>query len=398
MNRSARCSLFLATALTLVLGLSGCVANRAYREMPVPHESAPVSHGKAADPNEQELCPDELAPVRREAATVAKGTTKAREKGPVLHEKVTDKDTNTEYKYSLAFVEFDDLGEMFTKRIEICKDRQGNKHDYTELGQTLTEIERLNSGVEGRDPVFVVFVHGWKNNASDSNGNVWGFRSELQSLAREFPGRAIMGIYIGWRGAATNLPVAKEFSFWNRKNAATRIPGAHLTEAVRRITLKAKSNPQAKLVVVGHSFGGLVLERTLTQAMVEMILESQSDADLKRVGDRLPDLTVLLNEAGPATESKEFLNFLHREQIKYADANGRNHPFFLSLTSTGDWATHILFPVGQFLGKKSLNTRKYGEKDEFDETDQNNYFLHTTANSARLTNYTVTAADSNSST
>jgi hypothetical protein len=242
----------------------------------------------------------------------------------------------------------------------------------------------------------VLFIHGWKNNASESSGNVWGFRSTLQSLAQEYQGRlAVMGIYIGWRGAATNLPVAKEFSFWNRKNAATRIPGAHLTEAIRRITIAAKSNSQAKLVVVGHSFGGLVMERTLTQAMVEMILENKDD--LSQIGSKMPDLTVLLNEAGAATESKEFLNFLHREEIKYVDGNGHNHPLFLSLTSTGDWATHILFPVGQFLGKKSLNTRKYDEVDEFGETDQNNYFLHTTANSARLTNHTVAAADSGSS-
>ncbi len=393
MNRSARCSLFLVTALTLALSLSGCVANRAYREM-VPHEPAPVANGKASVSSEPGQCLDEPAPAPREAAPVANGKTKApHEKGPVLHEQVTDK--GTDYKYSLAFVEFDDLGEMFTRRSEICKDRQGNQHDYTELGQTLTEIARLNAGAEGSDPVFVLFIHGWKNNASPSSGNVWGFRSALQSLAQDFQGkRAIMGIYIGWRGAATNVPVVKEFSFWNRKDAATRIPGAHLTEAIRRITMEAKSNHKAKLVVVGHSFGGLVMERTLTQAMVEMILENKDD--LSQVGSRMPDLTVLLNEAGAATESKEFLNFLHREQIKYADANGHNYPLFLSLTSTGDWATHIIFPVGQFLGKKSLNTRKYDGGDEFGETDQNNYFLHTTANSARLTNYTVTAVNSDS--
>jgi hypothetical protein len=390
MNRSLRCSLFLVAALTLALGLSGCVANRAYREMP------PVPRAPAPAPGEEALCPE--APVSPPQATSAKGATKgSREIGPVLHEQVTDKQTDTVYKYSLAFVEFDDLGEMFYRPTEICKDGQGNRHGYyTELGQTLMEIARLNGGAEGPNPVFVLFIHGWKNNASESSGNVWGFRSALQSLARQYHGkRSIMGIYIGWRGAATNLPVVKEFSFWNRKNAATRIPGAHLTEAIRRITMAAKSNSNAKLVVVGHSFGGLVMERTLTQAMVEMILENKDHLD--RVGSSMPDLTVLLNEAGPATESKEFLNFLYREQIVYADDTGKEHPFFLSLTSTGDWATHILFPVGQFLGKKSLNTRKYDEADEFGEKDQNNYFLHTTANSARLTNYTVTAPDSGSS-
>jgi hypothetical protein len=334
-------------------------------------------------------------------------------------------------KYSLAFVEFDDVGEMFGKRSKptasIGKkgdDTAGKDDHKIELEQAIAEIEEINRD-ETAKPVFVVFIHGWHNNASESSGNVWGFRSELRQLVVELnqpgePPRPVMGIYIGWRGEATNLPVAKDFSFWNRKDAATRIPGAHLTEAVRRITMAAKSNPRARCVVVGHSFGGLVLERTLTQAMVEMILEYKEDTDrIERelangkdrkdkkiaerekqdVEDRLqarrPDLTVLLNEAGPATSAKEFMTFLQDEDMEFVEeknAKKVNYPLFLSLTSSGDSATHILFPVGQFLGKHGLNTRKYKEKggDEFGETDQNNYFLHTTANSARLVTHTVT--------
>lgn len=367
MKQLGRFALSLGAAVAMSLALSGCVANHAYRE------KAPVLH--------------ELAPENK-------------------------------LKYSLAFVEFDDVGEMFTKPSEITASEDGKEQDNTELGQTIAEIQRINRGEAGPDPVFVVFIHGWKNNASDSSGNVWGFRSELQSLATELakkqPARPVMGIYFGWRGNATNAPVIKEFSFWNRKDAATRIPGAHLTEALRRITIAAKSNPRAKCVVVGHSFGGLVMERTLTQAMVEMILENKADnerideeiargdADKQRMEQErkdaeerllrsMPDLTVLLNEAGPATESKEFLNFLTYENVEFSDGKTL-HPLFLSLTSTGDAATHIIFPVGQFLGKHGLNTRKYDSPDEFGETNQNNYFLHTTANSPRLVSHLVARA------
>ncbi len=159
------------------------------------------------------------------------------------------------------------------------------------------------------------------------------------------------------------------------------------------------------------------MERTLTQAMVEMILEYREENDrIERAvtaGDmnkdtaarekqnaedklqtRRPDLTVLLNEAGPATEAKEFLNFLVHQDVEFADSQNVRHPLFLSLTSTGDSATHIIFPVGQFLGKHGLNTRKYEEPDEFGETDQNHYFLHTTANSPRLVSHRVMPSDS----
>lgn len=341
MKRLGGFALRLGMDVCILLALTGCVANRAYRaQNPVLREHAP----------------------------------------------------KTERNYSLAFVEFDDLGEMFMERAQkpICISQNNEEQDNTELGQAICEIQRINRGEQGPDPVFILFTHGWKNNASDSSGNVWGFRSVLQSLADQLApsGRPVMGIYIGWRGAVTNLPVVKEFSFWNRKDAATRIPGAHLTEAVRRITLAAKSNEKATLLVVGHSFGGLVMERTLTQAMVEMILENVEKID---AGQPLPmpDLTVLLNEAGPATEAKEFLDFLTREHLEYTDANKTPHPLFLSLTSTGDTATRIIFPVGQFLGKHGLTTRKYESPDEFGETDQNHYFLHTTANSPKLISHEV---------
>jgi hypothetical protein len=370
MSQLGRFRFFLGVSLPVAVALSGCVANHAYRE-----------------------------------------------KEPVLHEFAPE----NKLKYSLAFVEFDDVGEMFTKPSEIAV-QGGKEQDNTELGQVIAEIERINRGEEGPDPVFVVFAHGWKNNASESSGNVWGFRSELQSLAEELakrqpagqPPRAVMGIYLGWRGAATNLPVIKEFTFWNRKDAATRIPGAHLTEALRRITIAAKSNPKAKCVVVGHSFGGLVMERTLTQAMVEMVLENREDNERideeaatghfdnsridqqkkdaeERLRRSLPDLTVLLNEAGPATESKQFLNFLTYENLEFSDGK-KLHPLFLSLTSAGDTATHIIFPAGQFLGKHGLDTRRYEEPDEFGKTDQSHYFLHTTANSPKLVSHTVTPA------
>jgi len=396
MNQPGRCALFLGTAVAMCLASSGCVANRAYRA------KAPVLHECASSVDQPKYS---------------------------AHGECTADD---KIKYSLAFVEFDDVGEMFGKRSKPAasigekKDDAGGKDDHRiELEQAIAEIEEINRD-ETAKPVFVVFIHGWHNNASDSSGNVWGFRSELRQLVDELnhqgePPRPVMGIYIGWRGEATSLPVAKDFSFWNRKDAATRIPGAHLTEAVRRITMAAKSNPRARCVVVGHSFGGLVLERTLTQAMVEMILEYNDDTERierelangkdKNIGERekqdvedrlqarRPDLTVLLNEAGPATSAKEFLTFLQDEHMEFVDEKKDEkvgYPLFLSMTSTGDAATHILFPVGQFLGKHGLNTRKYKEEggDEFGETDQNNYFLHTTANSARLVTHTVTRGTS----
>jgi hypothetical protein len=376
MKHLRQIALLWGLAILSALNFSGCVANRAYRDKePVLHEFAPG--------------------VETHQASLAQPTP------------ATEAAQENRVRYSLAFVEFDDLGEMFSEQ------SPRRQFEATELGQTLQEIRRINSdagqfqqagSTDMRSyPVFVVFTHGWKNNASESSGNVWGFRSELQSLARDLAPRPVMGIYIGWRGAVTNIPVVKEFSFWNRKDTATRIPGAHLTEALRRITMEAKSNPNAKCIVVGHSFGGLVTERTITQALVESILEYDADKSTlgeeqadKRLRSRMPDLTLLLNEAGPATEAKEFLDFLTGERVDYSDEQGKPHPLVLSMTSVGDTATHIIFPVGQFIGKHGLTTRKYEDgADEFGETDQNHYFLHTTANSQKLITHVVVKESGN---
>jgi hypothetical protein len=116
--------------------------------------------------------------------------------------------------------------------------------------------------------VTILFVHGWKNNASDDTANVPGFRRFLQEFQPKLPGVKLVGVYFGWRGGTTNLAVVKELTYWNRRDTATYIPGSNLTEALLRVARAAKGlnydDQVPKLVVVGHSFGGLVLERTVT--------------------------------------------------------------------------------------------------------------------------------------
>jgi hypothetical protein len=315
-----------------------------------------------------------------------------------------------EARYYLGFVEVDDFGEMF---------------DRTQLNHAMNLIQRAKKNSPSKNAIVVTFIHGWKNNASDDAGNVWGFREELKDISQQYPKQSVVGIYIGWRGAVTNLPVIKELTFYDRRNAAIRIPGGHLTEILERIMHEAKSCVErcseesapgtgSVSVVVGHSFGGMVLERSLTQAVVGDILRQEEDrkAEMRKWIDRrdkglekadsrppanpiIPpaDLIAMVNEAAPATEAKQMLDLLKRHRmkltVKVSETEEIEQPLFLSITSEGDAATALLMPLGQYPSLITKNMRKYQHPDPPEIPNQSTYYLHTTAHLPPLFSHVI---------
>ncbi|MEK6300015.1 MAG: hypothetical protein AABO41_04780 [Acidobacteriota bacterium] len=294
-----------------------------------------------------------------------------------------------ESPYTLAFIEFDDMGEFW---------------DRTQLNRALQSINDAKARGNGQ-VIVVTFVHGWKNNASDDSGNVWGFRDELKDIAGRSGNIPVVGVYIGWRGAATNVPFLKELSFGNRRNAAIRIPGANITEALHKImrTTKQGENDRSKCVLIGHSFGGMVLERALTQSMVSLINdeeEKNGKTGASRISIPSPaDLIVFVNSAAPATEGKQFLGMLKAGHYYYRSGT-RDVPFFLAITSKGDTATEFLMPIGHFPSKITKAMRQYDLCDpdahpEFPPgiPNQSTYYLHSTANSPVLQSHEIFVSD-----
>jgi len=324
---------------------------------------------------------------------------------------------------TLAFIEFDDNGELYDER----KDANDLKSilERKELDQTIQKIQDLKESNKATGINVVVFVHGWKNNAGDSN-NVAGFQAFLRQIHNSYADdqqRApLMGIYIGWRGASVR--VAKNFSYWSRTNAALRVAGPHMEEALYRIIHAVKSSqtgltrsasiPEPKdsqsvdqtqtsnLILIGHSFGARVVEKAMTSYFENKILDFDgkhlqgciappgSGADKGRLTKegqivsgwqrQTPDLTVLLNEAAPATHAKQFLEFLKCHGTVLLRA-GEHFPLFLSITSDGDAATSIALPIGQAVARIELKTRAYGGSSDPPEiANQSTYYTHSAAN------------------
>lgn len=346
---------------------------------------------------------------------------------------------------TLAYVEFDDNGEMYDKPV-VGKTADGNQTQLMirpELDQTIAAIKKLQNASPGGIRV-VLFIHGWKNNA-DNTSNVAGFRCFLNDIYRSYADRGsaqpLMGIYVGWRGE--EWTVAQDLTFLTRSEATLRVAGPHLEEALYRIirTVKAPPPPPPPpppapgppregvrgtdvvvstesphtLILIGHSFGGRVMERAMTSYWENTLLAHDGDHDCLAkpasasapdtkdqnrwtLPDPAPDLTVLLNEAAPATDAKQFLEFLrchsiayHRDFPNHPDAS---YPLFLSITSEGDSATSVALPLGQTLAHIGMRTRNYNAygniaADPPEIPNQGTYFSHSTANIPALNSHIV---------
>lgn len=307
----------------------------------------------------------------------------------------------------MAFLEFDDFGEMF---------------EPEQLDRATKLIERART--PNKHPVVVTFVHGWKNNADprrDRNreGNAFGFGQALLPLARKYKNTPVIGIYVAWRGELVSKywPVRRQFSYFNREEAAIRIPGARMTNALARI-VRAVHEVDGYAILVGHSFGGLILERALTQATVDQIQANSAPAPcggVNTLAERTPngesnlhgeakpgaDLTVFVNSAAAATEAKQMLDVLKDYKLCGSTANQPRNPdtaLFISISSVSDAATKFAMPIGHgypFLKYKFNGSLR--DNDPLSHSDehisQGSFYMSTAAHMSILQSHQVVPAD-----
>lgn len=242
--------------------------------------------------------------------------------------------------YDLAIIEFDDHG-MFWK--------------LEQLEDTLSLIERRNAEAE-RGVTVIPFVHGWKHDANPGrvNGNLTEFHEVLGNtasrLARSDSGRPdrVIGVYLGWRGATSRLPVFDQLTFWDRRMTAERIAALNMREALLRIMASTRSHPDSKCFVVGHSMGGLIVGKTLSPSLATLMLIGGQD------GVAMPtDFVLLLNPALDGLTSWQFVDFLKRTnaQVELRRSDGTRSmatgPLIVSITSEADRATGAAYPFGR---------------------------------------------------
>lgn len=247
-------------------------------------------------------------------------------------------------KYVLAHVEFDD---------------QGWFHDIRQRQALFDRLQALKAANQAM--LIVTYTHGWKHNASESNGNLAEFRKLLSQLhkveaaaKREKGPRTVVGVYIGWRGASLSLPFLDNITFWTRKNAAERVG----TRSVKQLFIELNQfrmlangwdtpdqlaeSDETQLIFVGHSFGGLVTYHALYSEILERGLQVNAKGNY-RVAKSFGDFVLLVN---PAFEGSAYEPIWQAAQLRACYPTWQK-PVMAIVTSSADWATRYAFPAGR---------------------------------------------------
>jgi hypothetical protein len=285
------------------------------------------------------------------------------------------------HTYRLSFVEFDEKGDFW---------------DRKQLGKAASQIKHA-----GKPVLLVIYVHGWHQNASERKnsknpGDVETFRCLLSQLAVSDSTSQLQvhGVYLGWRGRVLQGDL-DYVTFLNRKGAATRVAGTPVTETIFELIRQArKYHPGgSKCVLIGHSFGGLVLEKAMAQAMSGSILAQ--DVETRGGQFNAPaDLVLLVNSAAESIYAKEMRDMF--ERVEQRGAVNPNRPLMISITSESDTATSKWFPIGTFLPNLFAH-RHYDWDTKYDhashDVDQHNYLTTTPGHNERLFSHRVIRAD-----
>jgi pimeloyl-ACP methyl ester carboxylesterase len=252
-------------------------------------------------------------------------------------------------RFEVAVVEFDDQGRCYSRT-------------------QMEAVERWLGDNAERDVIIVVFVHGWKHNARSDDTNLLDFMGVLDLTAQREAGsahqmgaqpRLVLGVFVGWRGMSLfdQLGVIDNLTFWDRQQAGRRVATGSVRELFGRFrhyrNRRADAGHAPLLVVVGHSFGGMIVFSALAQSLIEAASEPNA-----QVQSRFADLVLLVN---PAIEAARYLPIFDQVRAKPAAAAPPQPPIFISVTARNDWATGIAFPIGNAV---SFLTESWRGKEE----------------------------------
>jgi hypothetical protein len=183
--------------------------------------------------------------------------------------------------------------------------------DTSQLGAALQVIGKAER------PLLFVYIHGWQNNAI--SGDVCRFEHFIDTMSRfpEMTARKInvIGVYIAWRGRDLTVPGLSLLTFWSRKSAGQIVASQNgCLAAISELALAARA-PDKKYhhcVLLGHSFGGLVLGNTISHSIL--------DAGSNGVRNSSPwDMAVAFNSADSSIGSRQLmaeLNYLYKYDEK----------------------------------------------------------------------------------
>jgi hypothetical protein len=254
-------------------------------------------------------------------------------------------------RYHLGFIEFRETGEPYSLGLEdgepVPVDHMETLRDaYDKPRPVVTQLDALRKHLSSGSHYVIVFVHGWRHNASIGDQNVADLRhyaahaarflrercadEERRQIKKDHCDMEVTAIYIGWRGARVDEAgmrrslgslggylgqLAAAPTLFDRKPVSERIAPVAIS-ALRSIELELSSfklggepkrHPQTnevvvknnKMIVIGHSLGGNLLISGLHDHLVKAI---RLHKPYELMPPILGDLVLLINPAAEASK------------------------------------------------------------------------------------------------
>lgn len=272
--------------------------------------------------------------------------------------------------YDLAFFEYSERG-----------------HDFNPA-QTSVLLKKIKDSSDAGDIALVVFVHGWKHNASPEDENVLSFKKALARIVKSKAtgDKKLIGVYVGWRGMSFHGLQLENLTFWDRKATAEQVGRGGVNDLFLNLEYIASAKKENFMLTVGHSFGAAITLTALHDTLLSKMMAIEREEESKPFGDGV----VLLN---PAIEANQALLLKeHSMKIGAMDEGKRKNKSSIMyiVSSRADLPTNWAFPVGQELGV-SMRTnqinihRRYQGRDyvipekNLDSQTVGNYGMFTTS-------------------
>jgi pimeloyl-ACP methyl ester carboxylesterase len=295
---------------------------------------------------------------------------------------------NNDAQYKLAALEFGELGSY--------ADASGG-----ELNNTIELLKNTER------PLLVVYIHGWLNNAKSGNvGDFKGFLSRLSQSKQVIQHHYnVFGVYFAWPGKTIEAPYLQYLTFWNRKQAAERIASnGDCLDAIEKLSQAARLHQYAYVFLIGHSFGGLILERTVEHTLRTL----QGQKNVKPPWD----LALMLNPASDSVLTRQLVSDLQSlytyspdpvpgELLHWGgqfkpnsggDPIPESQPTVVELQSENDTATGTVFPIGTKAGvivNGHWSWNQVAVPRTQDLVSERQFYLSTPGNNSCLVNYEI---------
>lgn len=282
--------------------------------------------------------------------------------------------------FDLAFVEFDQQG------------------DFWDRNQLRDASNAIKGAARQGNILLVEYVHGWHNNAKefDPKRDVESFKLLLDTLARapyvKNQNYRVFGAYIGWRGEMvreTSNPLSKPLwlphtlSFYPEKHIGSTVGAMPMaTEAIFWLVHEARHNSKAaRTILIGHSFGAMVLENAIAQAVASSVAGTPYEGRNANTATIYApaDLVLLINSANDSMRTKGLEEMLFRMGSSAHYIN-RDRPLIVSVSSDADWPNITFFPIGTGLSNAFRHFRDYTmfNKTALFPPENQRHFLTTT--------------------